>query len=287
MTKIFVFPGQGSQKIGMGKGLFEMYPELTEQVDHLLGHSIKQLCLEDPNGLLNKTHYTQPALFTVNALTYLKQMETSSQKPDFVAGHSLGEYNALFAAEAFDFTTGFRLVKKRGEIMAKVRGGGMAAVVGIDPERIQEILTKSGCDSIDIANFNSPKQTVISGLKTDIEKVSDYFENAGAMFIPLKVSGAFHSRYMKDPQDEFDEFVNNFNFKRPKIPVISNYEALPYHDNIAENLVQQISNPVRWTECVQYLLRQDQPEFEEIGPGRVLTGLINQIRRSEGKKSAR
>ena len=279
MTKIFAFPGQGSQKIGMGEGLFEVYPELTEQVDHLLGLSIKQLCLEDPDGLLNLTQYTQPALFTVNALTYLKQVEETNHKPDYVVGHSLGEYNALFAANAFDFGTGLQLVQKRGEIMGRVQGGGMAAIIGIDAVRVQEILTTSGCDTIDIANYNAPKQTVISGLKSDIERVSGHFDNAGAMFIPLKVSGAFHSRYMKDPQDEFNEFIRDFSFDQPEIPVISNYKALPYTDNVVENLVQQISNPVRWTESVQYLLRQDQPEFEEIGPGAVLTGLINQIRR--------
>ena len=279
MSKIFVFPGQGSQKIGMGEGLFEIYPELTELVDHLLGASIKRLCLEDPDGLLNLTQYTQPALFTVNAFTYLKQVEETNRKPDFVVGHSLGEYDALFAAEALDFATGLKLVKKRGEIMGRVQGGGMAAIIGIDVVKIQETLRTSGCDSIDIANYNSPKQTVISGLKSDIEKVSSHFEKAGAMFIPLKVSGAFHSRYMKDPQAEFKEFIKDFSFNQPKFPVISNYRALPYSDNVAENLVQQISNPVRWTESIQYLLRQDQPEFEEIGPGRVLTGLINQIRR--------
>ena len=278
MTKIFAFPGQGSQKIGMGEGLFEIYPEQTEQADRLLGLSIKRLCLEDPDSLLNLTQYTQPALFTVNALTYLKQIEEDG-KPDFLIGHSLGEYNALFAANAFDFITGLKLVQKRGEIMGKVQGGGMAAIIGIGPEKIKEVLALSGFDTIDIANYNSPKQSVISGLKRDVEQVSSHFEKAGAMFIPLKVSGAFHSRYMKEAQNEFHEFIQDFGFDSPEIPVISNYKALPYSENVVDNLVQQISNPVRWTESVQYLLRQDQPEFEEIGVGRVLTGLINQIRR--------
>ncbi len=278
MAKIYVFPGQGSQAIGMGKELFDQYSFLVKQADQILGYSIKQLCLEDPNKKLNSTDYTQPALYIVNALSYLKKVQQSG-KPDFVAGHSLGEYNALFAAEVFDFATGLKLVQKRGAIMAKAEGGGMGAVIGMEPEKIKEVLKNAGLESIDIANFNAPGQTVISGPKADIGKLTGVFEKAGArLFVPLAVSGAFHSRYMKPAKEEFEKFIEQFTFKSPKIPVIANYTAKKYEDNaIKENLAQQICNPVRWVETIMFLKQQPNPEFEEIGPGKVLTKLIAQI----------
>ncbi|MBN2401597.1 MAG: ACP S-malonyltransferase [Spirochaetes bacterium] len=278
MTKIYVFPGQGSQTIGMGKELFDQFAFLIKQADQILGYSIKQLCLEDPDKKLNSTDYTQPALYIVNSLMYLKKVQQSG-KPDFVAGHSLGEYNALFAAEVFDFATGLKLVQKRGAIMSKAEGGGMGAVIGLAPEKIKEALKNTGLESIDIANFNSPGQTVISGPKADIGKLTGVFEKAGArLFVPLAVSGAFHSRYMKPAKEEFEKYLEQFTFKSPKIPVIANYTAKKYDDNvIKENLALQICNPVRWVETVMFLKQQPNAEFEEIGPGKVLTKLIAQI----------
>ena len=196
MTKIYVFPGQGSQSPGMGGELFDQFPELVKQTDEVLGCSIKDLCLNDPDKRLGQTDYTQPALYIVNALTYLSKTENSDLRPDFVAGHSLGEYNALFAAGVFDFITGLKLVQRRGQIMVKVTGGGMAAVIGMQPDKIKQVLKDASFESIDIANLNSPKQTVISGRKEDIDAVKTVFEDAGVrLFIPLKVSGAFHSLY--------------------------------------------------------------------------------------------
>ena len=280
MTKIYIFPGQGSQSIGMGGDLFDQFYELVEQADDVLGYSVKSLCLEDPEKKLNQTDYTQPALYVVNALTYLSKIEQTNLRPDFTAGHSLGEYNALLAAEAFDFITGLKIVQKRGQIMVKAMGGGMAAVIGMDPEKIKQVLENSAFDTIDIANYNSPTQTVISGLREDIELVKTVFENAGVrLFMPLKVSGAFHSRYMKEARNEFANFLKQIEFKPLKIPVIANYTAEPYqNDETMNNMIQQISNPVRWLESIQYLKQQTDPEFEEIGPGNVLTRLIAQIK---------
>ncbi len=279
MTKIYVFPGQGSQSPGMGGDLFDQFPELVKQADQELGCSAKNLCLDDPEDKLNQTDYTQPALYIVNALSYLSKKEESDRPPDFVAGHSLGEYNALFAAGVFDFLTGLRLVKKRGEIMVRATGGGMAAVIGMPPDKIKQVLKDASFETIDIANLNSPKQTVISGRKEDIDAVKSVFEEAGVrLFVPLKVSGAFHSRYMQDAQNEFTDFLNNFEFQPVQLPVIANYTAAPYQDaETVNNMVRQISSPVRWVESIRYLKQQPEPEFEEIGPGNVLTKLIKQV----------
>ncbi len=279
MTKIYVFPGQGSQSVGMGGELFDQFPELVKQADEVLGCSIKSLCLDDPEKRLNQTDYTQPALYIVNALSYLSKTEKTDLRPGFVAGHSLGEYNALFAAGVFDFITGVKLVRKRGQIMDRVVGGGMAAVIGMQSDKIKQVLKNASIESIDIANYNSPKQTVISGQKEDIDAVKAAFEDAGTrLFIPLKVSGAFHSRYMQEAQNEFTDFLKSFEFQPAIIPVIANYTAMPYkNDEIMNNMIQQISNPVRWVESIQYLKQQPEPEFEEIGPGKVLTKLISQI----------
>ena len=280
MTRIFVFPGQGSQRKGMGAGLFHQFPEVTAAADAELGYSIEQLCRDDPDQKLTETAYTQPSLYTVNTLSYLKRIEETGRKPDFVGGHSLGEYNALFAAGAFDFVTGLKLVKKRGELMNQATGGGMAAIAGFGVDQIRDVLRRSGLDTVDIANLNAPDQTVISGLQQDIQAVRSVFEEAGARkFIPLRVGAAFHSRYMKAARNEFEDFLQNFEFLPIQIPVISNAHAAPYEPGqIKDNLCKQITHSVRWTESVQYLLNQPDPEFEEIGPGNVLKGLIRKIR---------
>lgn len=161
---IIIFPGQGSQIKGMGEELFDQYEELTNRADNILGYSIKDLCLYDHQKQLHLTRYTQPALYVVNALSYFKYLE-AGKKPDFLLGHSLGEYNALLAAGVFDFETGLRLVKKRGELMGQVVGGGMAAIIGLKKEEIQAGLDKNDLNDIDIANYNSEEQLIISGWK--------------------------------------------------------------------------------------------------------------------------
>lgn len=276
---IYVFPGQGSQKVGMGAGLFERFSEVTEVADATLGYSIKSLCLEDPSNQLNQTQYTQPALYTVNALTFLSAREEAGHAPHFVAGHSLGEYNALFAAGAFDFVTGLKLVQRRGELMSKARGGSMAAVIGLTADQIRDVILLYGSTEVTIANLNAPQQTVISGSEEAIDAIKPSIEAAGARtFIPLKVSGAFHSRFMKPARMEFEAYLKQFTFDQPSIPVISNVEALPYPpDAVADLLAQQITSPVRWVNTINYLLNQPNPSIEEIGPGNILKGLIRQI----------
>ncbi len=277
----YVFPGQGSQKKGMGEGLFEEFQDLTAKADAILGYSIKELCLEDPNNQLTQTQFTQPALYTVNAFTFLKKIKDADKKPDYVAGHSLGEYNAMFAGGAFDFETGLRLVQKRGQLMSQASGGGMAAVIGLDEDKINGIIETNGFKAISVANLNSPSQIVISGLKDDIEKARTVFEEAGAkMYIPLKVSAAFHSPYMEPAKNEFAEFINGFEFSELTIPVISNVHGRPYkQSDVKKNLIEQITHSVRWTESIRYLWGKGEMEFEEIGPGNVLSGLIRKIQK--------
>ena len=280
MSRIYLFPGQGSQKKGMGAEVFPLFPAETAAADAILGYSVAEQCVEDPGGKLSQTQYTQPLLFTVCSLMYLKKRQETGAPPDMVAGHSVGEFAALFAAGVFDFDTGLKIVQKRGELMSRAVGGGMAAVVGMSAEEIRGVLDAAGYTTIDVANLNSPKQSVISGLKDEVLTVRPAFEAAGArMFVPLDVSGAFHSRYMQPARAEFDTFVRDFTFTPPQIPVIANVTARPYEpDAIVENMTRQITSPVRWAESMQYLLQQPEPEFEEVGPGVVLTSLMRQIK---------
>lgn len=281
MTRISLFPGQGSQQKGMGADLFDQFTHEVGLADKVLGYSIAELCLEDPQGTLNQTQFTQPALYTVCCLSHLRSQQESGP-PDFVVGHSVGEYSALFAAGAFDFITGLRLVKKRGELMSKASEGGMAAVIGMDRDRIAEVIRDSGLPHLYIANLNTPQQIVISGARDSITAAQRIFEDAGAsLYIPLKVSGAFHSPFMASAMDVFSIFLDQFDFLPLQIPTLSNVTAMPYeNDETRENLALQITHPVRWMESVQWLLQQPEPEFQEVGPGRVLRGMLAKIKNS-------
>jgi malonyl CoA-acyl carrier protein transacylase len=263
MTTYF-FPGQGSQTKGMGKDLFQQFPDLTREASDILGYSIEDLCLNDPTSQLHQTAYTQPALYVVSALSFLKEQATTGGKPDYVAGHSLGEYNALFAAGVFDFATGLKLVQKRGSLMQQSVGGSMAAIAGLKTEDVAKLLTDP---SVSIANYNSYTQAVITGPKEAVLAMQTMFEKVGATYIPLKVSGAFHSPLMGEAKQQFAEFIQQFNFALPRVAVIANINALPY----------QMTHSVQWVQSMKYLLDQGESEFKEVGPGTVLTGLMKRI----------
>lgn len=274
---IYMFPGQGSQAKGMGIELFSYFPEQIKQADEVLGYSIKELCLEDPKQQLSHTEYTQPALYVIEALSFLARA-AEEPMPEYLIGHSLGEYAALFAAGAFDFVTGLKLVQKRGELMAQASGGGMLAVINLTEDRIRFLLRVNGLDSVDFANFNSPKQIVLSGPAVDIAKANDLLASEALMCVPLKVSGAFHSRYMQSAADEFAKFIAPFQFSPLQSQVIANVSSELYSDNmVKDNLVKQITHPVRWTETIRYLKNQGETVFIEVGPGNVLTRLAAQI----------
>jgi malonyl CoA-acyl carrier protein transacylase len=285
----FVFPGQGSQKKGMGQALFDEvreYAAVEKDLDAILGYSMRRLCLEDPDNRLTQTQFTQPSLYVVNALHYYKAIREGA-KPSFVAGHSLGEYNALLAAGVFDFLTGLRLVKKRGELMSQAKNGGMAAVIGMPADRIPSVLQENDLGTLDVANFNTPSQTVISGPVDDIKRGAAIFEGAGAqMYIALQVSAAFHSRYMVDASKAFADFIAPMAFSKPKIPVIANVNAQPYpaenaSDSVKSLLVNQIVSSVQWAQTVRYLLDQGVTQFSEMGPGNVLTRMVQQIQQQK------
>jgi malonyl CoA-acyl carrier protein transacylase len=282
MSIACLFPGQGSQSKGMGAPLFDRFPDWTAAADEILGYSIRQLCLDDPRDELGQTRFTQPALFVVNAMTFRARREDGKPVPSFVAGHSLGEYNALVAADVFDFAPGLRLVKRRGEIMSEVSGGGMAAVVGLEPTRIEEVLSQHDAGKrLDVANFNSFEQTVIAGPKDDLTAMKPHFDTAGAkLYKVLNVSAPFHSRYMREAETAFGPALTGVDFKAPSMPVISNATAQPYDSAVArETLARQIGQSVRWLDSMLYLLKAGVTDFEEVGPGNVLGKLIQQIRK--------
>lgn len=264
----------------MGGELFDRFADWTAEADAILGYSVRELCLEDPGGQLGLTAFTQPALFVVNAMTYRARSERGSTPPAYLAGHSLGEYNALVAAGVFDFATGLRLVQRRGALMGRVSGGGMTAVIGLEPARIEAVLAESEAGRrLDVANFNSFEQTVIAGPKDDLAAVAPALKAAGGRAIPLKVSAPFHSRYMREPMAEFVAFLAQFPLRAPAISVIANLTGRPYDPGrLRETLAEQIAHSVRWLDSMQYLIAHGVTELEETGPGAVLTKLAAQIR---------
>jgi malonyl CoA-acyl carrier protein transacylase len=283
--KIYMFPGQGAQSKGMGEALFDRFPERTRQADEILGYSIRELCLENPREELGQTQFTQPALYVVNALAYFARHEDEGGRdPEAVLGHSLGEFDALMAAGCFDFETGLRLVQKRGELMSRAKGGAMAAILNASREEIEETLRAGGLRNVYLANYNSPSQIVVSGLREEVAQAESLFKKGRARFFPLATSGAFHSVFMREAMEQFREHLAGVSFSAPRIPVIANVTARPYRsETILETLADQIASTVRWSESVQYLLAQArrdgrEPEFVELGPGEVLTRLVLTIR---------
>jgi malonyl CoA-acyl carrier protein transacylase len=272
-----MFPGQGSQKKGMGEDIFSAYPVLTRQASELLGYDVERLCLQDSQQQLIQTEYTQPALYVVSSLLYLRAVEEQGS-PKYVVGHSLGEYTALFAANCFDFLTGLSLVAERGKLMGAVAGGGMLAVIGLTVEAIKKILSDHQFDSIDIANHNTMEYVVVSGAKENIVRVERLLARKARVCIPLEVSGAFHSRQMRNARDQFEKSIKKYQFRAPEIPIIANLTARPYHcQDIVHNLVNQITGTVCWVDSIRYLMRLGESEFKQIGPGKVLSGMIRRI----------
>ncbi|MGE7433793.1 ACP S-malonyltransferase [Kitasatospora sp. NPDC001175] len=279
-TRSVLFPGQGSQARGMGAGLFERFRQPTAMANDVLGYDLPRLCLADPDRRLNDTRFTQPALYVVNALSYRDSLERGEPEGDYLLGHSLGEYNALHAAGAFDFETGLKLVIKRGELMARISDGAMLAVVGMSESDLRAFLDEEGLSRLDVANINTPTQIVLSGARDEIERARRVLDERRIRVAPLKVSAAFHSRFMAPARDEFAAFLKGFRFSPLRATVIANLTARPYvEQDIAATLSEQISGSVRWLESIRYLLERTSAEdCRQVGEGQVLTRMVEQIR---------
>jgi malonyl CoA-acyl carrier protein transacylase len=273
----FAFAGQGSQRSGMGAELFARHRETIRIADETLGWSVEKLCLEN-DGRLNRTEYTQPALFIVNELHYREFCIHSGKCATHLMGHSVGEYNALHAAGVMDFQTGLRIVAKRGELMSRCRTeGAMAALIGVR-ERLLAFVRQNAANLF-LANDNSPRQIVVAGKRQTIAALAESMrEQDLGDVIPLAVSGAFHSPLMSDARDEFAEFLAKQQFHASECPVIANVSASPHRrETLASSLTDHLVQPVRWLESVLYLVAQGPVLFHEIGPGRVLSSLFQQI----------
>lgn len=280
MKTVFVFPGQGSQKAGMGKDLydnFEASRKIFDEANDALGFDLKKLCFEGPDEKLKLTDIAQPAILAVSIAAF----EALGKMPDMTAGHSLGEYSALVCAGVIEFKDAISLVNKRGKFMQEavpVGEGSMAAVLGLDRERLMEALNKaSSSGTVEAANFNSPGQIVISGSAKGVEEAGRLCKEAGAKRVmPLAVSAPFHCSLMKPAADKLASELKNVPFKDARIPVVANVTARPETSGkeIKELLIKQVTGSVLWEDSVRWMAEQGAGRFVEIGPGKVLTGLI-------------
>lgn len=281
----FVFPGQGSQSVGMGKSLYETSAkakEIFEKADEVLGRSISKMCFEGPEEDLKQTINTQPAILVTSIAALEALKEKTDVKPDYVAGHSLGEYGAYYAAEVVDFATAMKLIDKRATEMnaaAEATKGAMTAVIGMSKEAILDTIEKID-GMVSVANYNSPAQIVITGEEEAVAKANDALKEAGAKrVIPLPVSGGFHSMLMEEASVKFSEILDDCDIKDAQIPVFTNVDAEPTTAAIRfkAKMTAQIYSSVMWTQTIEKMAADGVDTVVEIGPGKVLAGLVKKI----------
>jgi len=289
-TKIaFIFPGQGSQVVGMGKDLAERYPiarQTFEEADEALGYKLSQICFEGPEEQLRLTEITQPAILTAS-IAALRVIETRMPKPSFVAGHSLGEYSAHVASGTMTFAAAVRTVRNRGKYMQEavpVGVGSMAAILGMELEKVVAVCHDAAQGEVcSPANINSPEQVVISGNTSAVERGAKLADERGAKRAKiLPVSAPFHCSLMKPAQDRLEEDLNKLKTQKPVYPVACNVEAVLVSDEqkARQTLIAQVTGAVKWDPCMRLLIGEGVQMFIEIGPGKVLCGLMRQIDRS-------
>ena len=282
----FLFPGQGSQAVGMGQALAREFPEaraVFAAADDALGTSLSRLCFEGPESELVLTRNTQPAILTVSAVAHAVYVARAPQA-DFVAGHSLGEYSALVAARSLSLPDAVRAVRERGTLMQEAvpaGTGAMAAVLGLEPEAVARVCAEAaGGEVVSAANFNSPEQTVIAGSTAAVERASAKLKDSGAKrVVPLPVSAPFHCALMEPVKARLAEVLARCTVSAPRMPVVTNVEAAPNADaaRVVPLLLEQVSAPVRWLETIRFLHGAGVTRMVELGPGRVLSGLVKRI----------